>query len=395
MAAETSLVPALEASLDLQVARKRELDQFMPVMTIDQAIVRYNSVVEFTKRVMEPGTDFGIIPGTGTKPTLLKPGAEKLCTLFGLCPSFVLVKAIEDWTGENHGGEPFFYYHYKAVLSRGGNPVGEGEGSCNSREAKYRWRETKRKCPGCGAEAIIRGKEEYGGGWLCWKKQGGCGTKFQDGDASIEGQQVGRVPNPDISDQVNTMQKMAQKRALIAATLVTTNASAFYTQDIEDMQVIDVTPTEPVQRNNKQQQAALAQERVKQEQVKLDQQVQQKHAPPKDEGNVQEIDPEQAELWRHMTDKGGCINALQALKQRMVDVLGERAGEADYYLILSRHKVQHANEFKSAVAARNCAKELLDYVRKAQAMRSAEQKTFEATDDDLPPVLQGKGGYPD
>jgi hypothetical protein len=33
-------------------------------------------------------------------------------------------------------------------------------------------------CPKCGAAAIIKGKAEYGGGWVCFKKKGGCGAKF-------------------------------------------------------------------------------------------------------------------------------------------------------------------------------------------------------------------------
>jgi len=34
-------------------------------------------------------------------------------------------------------------------------------------------------CPECGVtSAIIKGKEEYGGGWLCFAKKGGCGAKF-------------------------------------------------------------------------------------------------------------------------------------------------------------------------------------------------------------------------
>lgn len=34
-------------------------------------------------------------------------------------------------------------------------------------------------CPDCGkASAVIRGKAEYGGGWLCFKKKGGCGAKW-------------------------------------------------------------------------------------------------------------------------------------------------------------------------------------------------------------------------
>ena len=43
-----------------------------------------------------------------------------------------------------------------------------------------------------------------------------------------------RIPNPDVADVVNTIQKMAQKRALVAATLIATSASEFFTQDIED-----------------------------------------------------------------------------------------------------------------------------------------------------------------
>ena len=35
-------------------------------------------------------------------------------------------------------------------------------------------------CPLCGVSAVIKGKPEYGGGMLCWKKEGGCGNKFTD-----------------------------------------------------------------------------------------------------------------------------------------------------------------------------------------------------------------------
>src|ERR671938_678900 len=68
----------------------------------------------------------------------------------------------------------------------------------------------------------------------CFRKQGGCGAKYADGDQAIEGQQTGRVFNPDIADQVNTIQKIGQKRSLVAAVLIAVNASEFFTQDIED-----------------------------------------------------------------------------------------------------------------------------------------------------------------
>ncbi len=215
----------------------------MPVMSIQQAAERHNMLVEYTKSVMVRDQDFGVIPGV-SKPCLYKAGAEKLLSLFGFSPSFSLIERVEDWTGKDHGAEPFFYYFYKCQLLRGGEILGEGDGSCNSWEKKYRYRNGDRKCPQCGKPTIIVGKQEYGGGFICFAKKGGCGAKFGSKDPSITGQDTGQVPNPDIAEQVNTLQKMAQKRALVAAVLIACNASAFYTQDVEDMQTIDVTPTE-------------------------------------------------------------------------------------------------------------------------------------------------------
>ena len=211
-----------------------ERSRFMPAMSIESAVERYNAVTEFVSRVLRKDVDYGVIPGTD-KRTLLKPGAEKLTTFFGLSTRFELLERIEDWTGEQHGGEPFFYYLYRCRLFRGDVLIAEGDASCNSRETKYRWREAQRLCPACGVTAIIKGKEDFGGGWLCWKKKGGCGAKFPDGDQTIESQPTGRVFNPDIADQVNTIQKMAQKRSLVGAVLLAVNASEFFTQDIEDM----------------------------------------------------------------------------------------------------------------------------------------------------------------
>jgi hypothetical protein len=75
----------------------------------------------------------------------------------------------------------------------------------------------------------------------CFRKKGGCGAKYPDGDQLIESQQVGRVFNPDIADQVNTIQKMSQKRSLVAVTLLAVNASEFFTQDVEDFNFITTT----------------------------------------------------------------------------------------------------------------------------------------------------------
>ena len=101
----------------------------MPVMDMVEAKLRRQSMVDFVNDIMVEGVDFGVIPGTGNKSTLLKPGAEKLSTFFGLSPRFELVSVTEDWTGKQHDGEPFFYYHYRCSLWRGDLLAGQGEGS--------------------------------------------------------------------------------------------------------------------------------------------------------------------------------------------------------------------------------------------------------------------------
>lgn len=200
----------------------------VPVTDVKSALVRYQSMKEFIAGVLKQDVDYGVIPGA-LKPSLLKPGAEKLAFYFGLKPRFVMVKDIENW----EGNPPLFYYHYKCILERNGEPVGEGEGSCNSREKKYRWRNSERVCPVCNAPAIKRSKFDDKG-WYCYDKLGGCGAKFKADDPAIANQTLGQIENPEIFDLVNTMQKMAQKRAFIAAVLIAANASDYFTQDIED-----------------------------------------------------------------------------------------------------------------------------------------------------------------
>ncbi len=192
-----------------------------------EAINRFQQVVRAT---MIDGQDYGVIPGT-QKPTLLKPGAEKIAKLLGLADHYEIMDRVEDWD------KGFFRYLIKCKLVSvaHGVVISEGLGECNSMEAKYRWREAKRLCPICGAEAIIKGKEEYGGGWLCFKKTGGCGAKWNDGAPEIENQEAGKVANEDIYSQVNTILKMSKKRALVDAALSAGRLSQVFTQDLEDL----------------------------------------------------------------------------------------------------------------------------------------------------------------
>jgi hypothetical protein len=204
-----------------------------PVVSVANALAAYQAKKELIDGIMKVNVDFGIIPGS-SKPTLLKAGAEKATSFFGLHPVFKDAGVIEDWTGENHGGEPFFYYRRTCNLYRGNVLVVSVDGSCNSWEKQYRYRSSERVCPECGKATIIKGKAEYGGGFICYAKKGGCGAKYKDNDPAIIDQVVGQVKNQDVADIVNTILKKADKRSLVAATLIATGLSEYFTQDIED-----------------------------------------------------------------------------------------------------------------------------------------------------------------
>jgi hypothetical protein len=154
-------------------------------------------------------------------------------TFFGFEARFEFVERIEDWMGENHGGEPFFYYLIRCILTQDGRFIASAEGSCNSWESKYRYRTSGRKCPSCGS-ASIAVSSYGGGGFYCNGKTGGCYAKFPADMPEILNQKTGRVANPDIFDQVNTFLKIGEKRSLVASTLIGANLSEFFTQDVED-----------------------------------------------------------------------------------------------------------------------------------------------------------------
>jgi hypothetical protein len=215
-------------------------------VAVDEAIDRKREKNRFFQEVMDEGLHYGVIPGTGTKPTLLKPGAEMLLSNMGLSQAFSDAEPpLRDYDGTGvGGGEPLIAYRrvcriYRQTGTREDERmlISQAEGFCSSREEKYRYRKQRRQCPACGNTTIIKGKTEYGGGWLCWKKEGksdGCGAKFKDGDGVIEEQPEGQILNPNVTDSENTILKMADKRALVAATLLATGCSDIFTQDVED-----------------------------------------------------------------------------------------------------------------------------------------------------------------
>ncbi len=150
-------------------------------ITLMEAKERIKLLQEFVKEMMVPGIDYGTIPGC-QKPSLYKTGAEKLSDIYGFSKQVAVINRIEDWE------KGLFAYEVRATLinKKTGLIEADGLGSCNSREKKY------------------RDKDAY----------------------SI----------------ANTILKMAKKRALVDAVLSATRSSGLFTQDIEDMEVVQSSP---------------------------------------------------------------------------------------------------------------------------------------------------------
>jgi hypothetical protein len=174
---------------------------------------RFDAIGKFQALVrneMREGSDYGIIPGT-SKPTLLKPGAEKITKLLNLSDQYIIEDKIEDWS------KGFFMYRVKCTLRdmHTGVLVSEGIGSINSLESKYRWRTIYERDlpPGASTEGMQK-----------ITKSGRGGSTYT----------VFRVPNDDIFSQVNTLLKMAKKRAMVDAALSVGRLSNLFTQDLEE-----------------------------------------------------------------------------------------------------------------------------------------------------------------
>ena len=181
------------------------------VETFKKEIAAINKFQQVVHATMVKDLDYGIIPGT-QKPTLLKPGAEKIAKLLGLSDQYEIMDRSEDWQ------TPFFRYLIKCRLIHlaTSSVISEGLGECNSMESKYRYRWVgERDLPSSVDKSKLVSQER-------WSKTGGHWTVY-------------RLDNEDIYSQVNTILKMAKKRALVDAALSAGRLSDVFTQDIEDM----------------------------------------------------------------------------------------------------------------------------------------------------------------
>ena len=151
------------------------------VVTFAEAKHRLQQLQQFISEFMKPGVDYGIVPGTD-KPTLLKPGAEKLCEIYGFAKEVEILRQTEEYA------LPLFAYTVKVrlVSKIEGFTEAEGVGAANSREKKF----------------------------------------LKQDPFTIQ----------------NTLLKMAKKRALVDAVLSATRSSGLFTQDMEDLDLPQPAP---------------------------------------------------------------------------------------------------------------------------------------------------------
>lgn len=233
-----------------------------------------------------PEVDYGIIPGT-KKPTLYQPGAQRIAQYLDLVIVMKMDESIEHWGLE--GEEPFFAYTARCDLfDRQGNLLGSNLGHANSLEQRYgrRWlfdwefdaripRASLATRPQNAIEpewAITRKQTQgpYGKPLSYWeafeyaveraKESHAIRTdkKRDDYDPNFPGypdeaQRTAKekkdgtkepawamsfkqfqAPNPDIFDLVNTLKRMALKRALVGTVAMLGAVSNRFTMDLDD-----------------------------------------------------------------------------------------------------------------------------------------------------------------
>ena len=197
-----------ETTMTLEVRETGRELTLPPAQEVASQLQEIRNFQEMCRKNLTEGLDYGVIPGTGSKATLFKPGAEKMIRLLGLSDEYE-IESVEDWD------KPLFAYKIRCRLRHiaSGNLVGEGVGEANSMETKWRYR------------------------WM-WPndvpedRRVGLATKqvsTRNGPVTQY-----RVPNDEIYSEINTILKMGKKRALVDAALSAGRLSEIFTQDMEE-----------------------------------------------------------------------------------------------------------------------------------------------------------------
>lgn len=195
------------------------LIQEVDVKLVSETLSKVKSLQATLKSILVDGHDYGKIPGCGDKPTLLKPGAEKILMSLGITSSYELIEHTE-----NFDGKGFFAYTVKCLLYKNGQKITEGLGHANSKEKKWAVESVYEKDLPEGTDKTLLRKKEFNG-------KNGTYYKYEI--------------DADVNSKANTILKMAKKRSQIDAVLTVASLSEIFTQDFDDLEPIEEPTSKP------------------------------------------------------------------------------------------------------------------------------------------------------
>jgi hypothetical protein len=224
-------------STALVVAEQRGILSIDLDIATAQMAKQMEGLRKLKESVLHEGEDYGTIPGTD-KPTLLKPGAEKMGMLFQVTQGEPQVTE-----RDLPGGHREYRVLSPMIHRTTGTCLGYGFGLCSSMESKYRYRRGEPETTGQPVPpSYWAAKESAGNDKNGWKKAAEAigGRDFMakknpdTGRWEIYRKSAERLENPDLADSFNTVLKMASKRSYIDGILKATGSSVFFTQDLDD-----------------------------------------------------------------------------------------------------------------------------------------------------------------
>jgi len=181
-----------------------------------ETFARITAIQKLLSALLVRDQDFGTVPGV-QRPTLLLPGAQKVCVALGLTPSYSVLDRTIDPVGN------LVVFSVRCTLVRDGEIVAEGMGACTSHEPKYRFAWVSED------EARAMGVEP-----------GTAPTRRDERGLRV------RVARDAALEFVNPILKIAVKRSLVAAVLQVSALATMFTQDIEDMSTFIASETPAV-----------------------------------------------------------------------------------------------------------------------------------------------------
>jgi hypothetical protein len=190
--------------------------------SISEVSSQVQKIQDLMRTIMKKGEHYGEIPGCGNKPTLLKPGAEKICFVFRLIPTFQIT--MRDLPNAHRE------YEVTCTLEHEGRVVGQGLGCCSTMESKYRFRSENTQKPVPAEYWNNRDTSLLGGPTFKTKKIDGKWYIFQ------------QVEYDNPADYYNTCLKISKKRAFVDGVITVTAAGDIMTQDLEDLQDNGILP---------------------------------------------------------------------------------------------------------------------------------------------------------